>query len=129
MVWQQILCGYSLISATTPCLKGFLGRFRTEDLARLTEADSGSRTYVHNSRVNTRSDSYALDSIHRSKNRSKRNTEYGDTARLTLRPMEVLHSTTVYAGLSAENGDGSMKSLSSDKMMIHRKVEYDVTTT
>ena len=125
MVWQQVLCGYALISATTPCLKGFLGRFRTEELARITEADSGTRTYGQNSKVHTRGDTYVLESIHRSRNRSKRNTQF-DVDTIALRPAAGEHSDTAFA---AEIGEGSLKSFGSDGMMIHRKVEYDVTTS
>lgn len=45
LVRQQVLCGYSLITATTPCLKGLLKRFRTE-MAAINEIASYSRTYV-----------------------------------------------------------------------------------
>ena len=133
MVWQQVLCGYALISATTPCLKGFLGRFRTEELARITEA-SGTRTYGQNSfgasRSNIRgNNSYVLDSIHRSRNRSRRNTihrENIDIDTLALRPAGPEHTATAFA---SEPFDGSVKSFGSDGMNIHRKVEYDVTTS
>ncbi len=36
---QQTLLAYGLMAATIPCLRGFLGRFRTGDLARLTESE------------------------------------------------------------------------------------------
>jgi len=41
----------------------------------------------------------------------------------------VLQSATAYAEASGDNGDGSVKSFGSEQMIIHRKVEYGVTST
>lgn len=126
LVWQQILCGYSLISATTPCLNSFLGRFRTQDLARVTEDSSGTRTYTQNSKSRTNPESLVLESLdHKT---SKRPPANDQPTVLATHPAGVLHSATVYADFG-DNGDGSVKSFGSERMMIHRKVEYDVTSS
>lgn len=126
MVWQQVLCGYSLITATTPCLKGFLGRFRTEDLARVTESPSYSRSYGQASRTTPHPQSYVLESLDH--HGSRRRPPNGEFSTLTCRPAGVLHSATAYAEASGDNGDGSVKSFGSEQMIIHRKVEYGVTS-
>lgn len=124
LVWQQVLCGYSLVSATTPCLKGFLGRFRTEDLARVTEGSSGARTYAQDSRKRSNPEAYALESLDRKSGR--RRPPDDEPTLLACRPADVLHSATAYA---EDNGDGSVKSFGSERMMIYRKVEYGVTSS
>ena len=133
LVWQQVLCGYSLVSATTPCLKGFLGRFRTEDLARVTEGSYGTRTYGQNSRSRANQDTYVLESIDR-KNSLRRPPPpppiIDEPAVLAARPAVPLEGATAYAAEAfADSGDGSVKSFGSERMMIHRKVEYDVTSS
>ena len=126
LVWQQILCGYSLMSATTPCLKGFLGRFRTEDLARVTDSVSGSRSYGdQNSRKKSNPDSYFLQSLDRQNNR-RRPT---DEELLACHPPDVLHSATAYADADGDHGEDSVKSFGSERMMIHRTMEYSVTSS
>ena len=127
LIWQQVLCGYSLISATTPCLKGFLGRFRTEDLARVTEGSSGTKTYGQNSRTMTNPETYVLESLDRKGSRRRPPTD--EPGVLACHPADMLHSATAYADGSGDNGDGSVKSFGSQRMMIHRKVEYGVTSS
>ena len=128
LVWQQVLCGYSLVSATTPCLKGFLGRFHTEELARVTEASSGIRTYGSQKfRSRTNPDAYVLESLDR---KSRRRLALNDEpSSLACHPAEVLHSATAYAETFGDNGDESVKSFGSERMMIHRKVEFGVTSS
>ena len=127
MVWQQVLCGYSLVSATTPCLKGFLGRFRTEDLVRLGRGSSGSGTYDQTSRTETTSQSYPLEPL--SGKSERRRAPIEESNILDCRPSDVLHSATAYAEDRGENGDESVKSFGSEQMIIHRKVEYGVTSS
>lgn len=114
------------MSATTPCLKGFLGRFRTEHLARVTDGSSGTRTYTQNSRNKSNQNTYVLQSLDR-KNDGKKPPNDEPTT-LACRPPDVAHSATAYADF-VDNGDGSVKSFGSERMMIHRKVEYDVTSS
>ena len=127
LVWQQVLCGYSLVSATTPCLKGFLGRFRTEDFARVTEGSSGTRSYGHSSRTRTDPETYVLESLDGKISRNRPPND--EPTVLACGPADVQHSATAYAEGSGDNGDGSVKSFGSERMMIHRKVEYDVTSS
>ena len=127
LVWQQVLCGYSLVSATTPCLKGFLGKFRTEDLARVPEGSSGTRTYDRNSSTRTNPESYVLESLNRKSSRIRPPND--EPTVLARRPADALHSATAYAEAFGDNGDGSVKSFGSERMMIHRKVEFDVTSS
>lgn len=126
LILQQVLCGYSLISATTPCLKGFLGRFRTEHIAKFAEGSSGTRTYGHGSRSKTNQESYVLESLDRKT--SKRRPTESDVPQLACQPADVIHSATAYAEDLVDNGEGSVKSFGSQRMMIHRKIEYNVTS-
>ncbi|KAL8717406.1 MAG: hypothetical protein Q9225_005337 [Loekoesia sp. 1 TL-2023] len=127
MVFQQVLCGYSLVSATTPSLKGFLGRFRTEDLARLAGSPSGSKNNNQTSKTKTNPESYALESLNRKS--SWRRPRNNTSATLDGRPADVFHSATAYAEACEDNGDESVKSFGSEQMIIHRKVEYGVTSS
>ena len=114
------------MSSTTPCLKGFLGRFRTEDLARVTESVSGSRNHDgQNFRKKSTPDTYFLHSLDRQSDR-RRPT---DEELLACHPAEILHSATAYAENLGNNGNESVKSFGSEQMMIHRKVEYSVTSS
>lgn len=126
LVWQQVLCGYSLISATTPSLKGFLGGFRTQDLTRVIDG-SGTRNYDQNSTARSNPGTYALQSLERKKSRSR--PPNNEPSALTCRSADVLHSATAYAEVHEDNGDGSVKSFGSERMMIHRKVEFGVTSS
>ena len=100
-------------------------------MARVTESGTGSRTYGHStpqrSRVRTNHESFVLESLDRKLTRKKKEPAE-DSLQLAGRPAELIHSATAYAE-NGENGDGSVKSFGSDRMMIHRKVEYDVTTS
>ena len=128
LVWQQVLCGYSLVSATTPCLKGFLGRFRTEDLVRVGQSTTtNSATYDHHSKTKPHPQSYALESLDSNAHRRRALNEESTT--LDCRSAEVLHSATAYAEASGDNSGGSEKSFGSEEMIIRRKVEYGVTSS
>ncbi|KAG8525329.1 uncharacterized protein KY384_008973 [Bacidia gigantensis] len=127
LVWQQVLCGYSLVSATTPCLKGFLGRFHTEGIAGTLESSYGNRAYGQNSTTRTNPDVYALESLDR-KNSTKRPPKT-EPVSLACYPGEAIHSATAYGGPLGDHSASSVKSFGSERMMIHRKIEYDVTST
>lgn len=114
------------MSATTPCLKGFLGQFRT-DLARVNEGSSATRTHEQNSSTRGHPETYALESLER--RNSKRRLPNDELNVLACRPADVLHSATAYAETFGDNGDGSVKSFGSERMMIHRKVEFGVTSS
>ena len=130
LIWQQVLCGYSLVSATTPCLNGFLKQFRTHDLAKVTEgSNSGTMTCDQSSASRTTPGTYALESLDRKNSTSRRPLEDTDTQTMSAgHPADVLHSATIYAdaiGTGAEDdGDGSEKSAGSERMIIHRKIEF-----
>ncbi len=71
LVLQQTLIAYSLMAATIPGLKSFLGRFRTGDLTRLAESEimesDVPREWVSRSKSTPRGQSYALSSMDGSK--------------------------------------------------------------
>ena len=124
LVWQQLLCGYSLVFATKPCLKGFLGRFLTEDLARVFEGSSDTRICGQNSGIRTNIGTYVLDSLHRKSSRRPPN----DKANLlACHPGDMLHSATAYAETFGDNGEGYVNSFAIERMMIYPKVEYGMT--
>lgn len=87
---------------------------------------TGTRTYGGNSVTRTNPDSYALESLSRKSSLKRLPLEPPVT--LAARPPDVLHTATAYADFG-DSGDGSVKSFGSEKMMIHRKVEYDVTSS
>ena len=117
---QQALLSYSLMSATIPCLKGFLGRFQTGDLARLTESElmcsRGSRFGTE-----TNSRSHRLSTMDRQRVGKAERTQ--DELTVSLRP-DVLQDSRVYAQTGGDNG--SIRSYGSDQMIIHRRVDIDV---
>ena len=134
LVWQQVLVGYGLVSATTPYLKGFLARFKTDGMQGATNYSSDTRTYGYgkNSRPNTNHDTYVMASLDRkdSQKRPPPPPVVEPAPVLPGRPGDPMHTATAYAADPlGESGDGSLKSFGSDRMMIHRKVEYDVSSS
>ena len=128
MVLQQILCGYSLMSATTPCLKGFLAGFRTGDLTRLSDENTTyGMSHGQTSGRRTRQQSYALETL--KSEHQEESPQADESAGLAHRPPEVFSSASAYAEPSGENGDGSVNSFGSEQMIIHRKVEFGVTSS
>lgn len=131
LMLQQALLAYGLMSATIPCLKGFLGRFRTGDLAKLTESEImhsyGARQYGSRSRSRSRShgQSYALSLMDRQGGAGKVQRAKNQLPAI-LRPDGVHYSTHAYAQRSGDNGSGSVRSFGSEQMIIHRRVDYDV---
>ena len=125
LVWQQVLCGYCLVTATTPCLKGFLGRFRTE-ITAINENTLYSRTHNQNSRSRPAPWSRALESLNRD-GVGKRPRQHKSNT-FACRPAGTQFAVA-YAETQEDNGDESVKSFGSEQMIIHRKVEYNVTSS
>ena len=70
ILWQETLIGYSLISATIPCLKNFIEGFTTGGAATITEGTSRSHTYFVDSQGSSTGVSWL----------SKKNTRKGSEA-------------------------------------------------
>ena len=123
--WQEILLSYSLMSATIPCLKGFLGRFQTGDLARLSENDTQFYGYgSQKSQPRSKGQSYALESI-KSKIEHKRSSNVPEAEFSGFRGDNPQHTANAFA--TNRNGDdSSTRSDSSEQMIIHRRVDWDV---
>lgn len=118
LLWQQVLLVTALLTATVPCLKGFLGRFKTLDLVTISESAYGyGRSYGSKNR------SFALSSMDR-KNGGKGKEPAPDEF-----PIQAggEHMAIAYAAPAAGDRTGSMRSLASDEMTIHRKVEWEIT--
>ena len=135
LILQQTLLAYALMSATIPCLKGFLGRFRTGDLATLSESATGygqsyGQSYGQNSNRSGRhgsgghGQSFALKSLDRTGVNlgTGKRTNDGPS---NLRPDDIQNSTLVYSD-AVEGDNGSATSFGSEQMIIHRKVEWNV---
>lgn len=114
LVWQQALCGYSLISATALCLKSFLGRFRTSDFLNL--------SMNANSQIPTHSQSYAMEQLTSREGRLPARHNASDP--LDFHASGVQNS--VVAHVESGGDEGSVRSFGSRQIMIHRKVDYEV---
>lgn len=123
LLWQQVLCGYSLVSATTPCLNGFLKQFRTHDLAKVTEDSLGTTTYDQALTSRSHPETYAVEMTPRKDNGKPPNDA---ATALSGHANDVTHSATAYADVAEDQADKSLKSFRSDRMLIHHKVEFGV---
>ena len=131
LILQQVMLAYGLMSATIPCLKSFLGRFRTGDLAKLTESEVmesyNLRENSSTSRSRSHGQSLALTSMDR-----RGGVGQGKRAKTQLpamlRPDDTYHTTQAYAQRSSDNGSGSNRSSGSQQMIIHRRVDFDVVS-
>ncbi|KAK4544788.1 hypothetical protein LTR36_004037 [Oleoguttula mirabilis] len=115
LVWQEVWIAYALMSATVPILKGFVGRFTTAALVRIDQSGSGMRsgTYpsaatlgsgVHGRAEGTRGEAIELRLIGHAENSA-----------------EVWHEEERREAESiASNG--------SEKMIIQRRMEWEVRT-
>ncbi|KAK5740130.1 hypothetical protein LTR17_004842 [Elasticomyces elasticus] len=125
IIWQEILIAWSLMSATIPVLKGFVGRFATVDLVKIGQGSSGQRyTLESNDRSRTGDNSYAMTYMSRATPRRKRSREEDG---LRLRPEGLSTVADAYHEANAREED-SIVSGGSEQMIIHRKVEWQVTT-
>ena len=120
LILQQALLAYSLISPTIPCLKGFLGRFETAELTRLSEGDSVT-TYGLGSR--TRVQSVALSTMESCGPRAKTTKENP-----ALAPKNVQHPTRAYAESSHCGDSDSIISFGSQQSFCNRRVAIDAQT-
>jgi hypothetical protein len=120
--WQEAWLSYSLMSATIPCLKGFIKSFTTAGMAGAINPTSSGH--------DTRGASFAMDSI-----RSARN--------IRLRPEPVAHTAEIYSGHSTDHThshgqsrdeqvreeNGSTASKGSKEMIIKKVVEWGYTSS
>lgn len=122
LIWQQVLIAYSLMSATIPCLKGFLGRFATGDLAKLSAGDiqgtrsSGTRCHGENHVLSTMSSQGNAGKV--AKARSSKLA--------LLRPDKIQHNSRVYTDRNPGVSGESVRSFSSQQMIIRRQIDFDV---
>jgi hypothetical protein len=127
MIWQQVLIALALMTATIPCLKGFLGRFKTSDLARLSEYQS---TYVFSTNNNTRrrnhNRSYALSTMNREGGSRQRRNRSLPSENPTERN-DKEHSVTAFSEGSRTGDNTSERSFGSERMIIHRRFDFDVS--
>jgi hypothetical protein len=124
LIWQQILLATALLTATVPCLKGFLGRFRTLDLVTISETTheyGGGGSYGSKTRSANRS--FTLLSIDRkigTKGKAPAPDEF------PIRQQAGECTATAYADPNTKDRTGSMSSFGSDQMVIQRKVEWEI---
>lgn len=130
LVLQQTLLAYGLMAATIPCLRGFLGRFRTGDLARLTESEIMQsdvvREWVSRSKSRPHGQSYVLSSMDRQKPGKVRRAKNQFSA--MLQPDGTHHSTHAWAERRDDHGSSSIPSPGSEQLIIHRTMDFDVVT-
>lgn len=112
LAWQEVLIGFSLISASIPCLRGFVGRFTTADL---------SRVYNNSTTVSgPRRESYELQSL---------GVAESNSAHVRLRPEDFGCSIEVNGTRMHASEEASIESGGSEQMIIRRKREWHVETT
>ncbi len=130
LILQQTLLAYGLMATTIPCLRGFLGRFRTGDLARLTESEIMQSDHLREwgSRSNPRphGQSYVLSSMDRQKLGKVRRAKNQLSA--MLQPDGTQHSTHAWVERRGDHGSSNIPSSGSDRMRIHRTMDFDVVT-
>jgi len=130
LVLQQTLLAYGLMAATIPCLRGFLGRFRTGDLARLTESEILQsdllREWGSRSKPRPHGQTYVLSSMDRQKPGKVRRAKNQLSA--MLQPDGTQHSTHAWAERRDDHGSSRNPSSGSDRMIIHRTIDFDVVT-
>lgn len=124
LIWQQVLLATALLTATIPCLKGFLGRFKTLDLVTITGTTYGYGG-SDGSKIRSGNRSFVLSSFDR-KNSTKNKEPAADE--FPIRQPGGEFTATAYAEPSSEGRTGSMGSFGSDQMIIHRKVEIESDT-
>ena len=119
MVWQEILLGYSLISATVPCLKGFVKSFKTGGLGNIRVDDVTG---------------YGSGSIHMGSMKGS-TLSSANKGEPRLRPEAIDYMVSAYfedvpqGDGAREDGpreDGSVNSESSQRMIIRRHVNWQV---
>ena len=127
---QQTLLAYVLMAATIPCLRGFLGRFRTGDLARLTESEimqsDGLREWGSRLRSRPRGQSHVLTSMDRRKLGKARRAKSHTSA--ILQSDGTRHSTHAWAERRDDHRRSSIRTSGSEQMIIHRTMDFDVVT-
>lgn len=110
IVWQEILLGYSLMSTTIPCLKGFVSQFTTGGMGYTEDLSTGYGA------------SYQMDSI-KSKASALKSTTSGS---LILRPDPVEYSAYAEYWQKTNQEDGSIHTESSRRMIIQKHVSLTV---
>lgn len=135
LVLEQCLISYSLMSATIPCLKGFVKRFTTGGIGYTIDASQNYSMSGSRSRGRGQGGSYALQSLDgkgRGQGDEGVGAREGDGGGMRLRPDTGGYARKVeVAGGKGERREreGSLNSDSSQHMIIHRQVEWDVSET
>lgn len=131
VAWQETLLGFSLISASFPCLRSFLWAFMSRGLMTM----YGNTTVVSSSGPGSHGASMQLRSLNKSQV-SRNDSETGES-RFRLRPDQVAYrcdvvgeprkkgSATSSSGGSGAEGKGK-RSDDSDRMIIHQEMSYRV---
>ncbi|QIW95586.1 hypothetical protein AMS68_001104 [Peltaster fructicola] len=129
VAWQEVLLGTSLVSASIPSLRSFLWAFMSRGMGTM---------YGIDTKLSTNGGSIPM----RSMNKSGRSAQGSQAAadeelgevdvnkKMSLRPDWMQYSVDVGRGSPKTTRDnrasGSMKSDSSEQMIIHRNVEFEV---
>ena len=131
IAWQEVLLGFSLISASIPCLRSFLWAFMSTGLMTM---------YGNETTAGSKSGSMHLNS-HRSQNQSAIMSQNRDNAQPSrslgnrLRPDWLEYKVGVTsqqrqgrksAVKNANVENGSVKSGSSEQMIIHHTTEFEI---
>ena len=124
LIWQQVLLATAPLTATIPCLKGFLGELKTLDLVTITEITYGYGSGgSHGSKTRSANRSFALSSFDRKHGTKAKELAPGE---FPIRQETGEFSATAYADANPEDVHGSMRSFGSDQMIIQRKVEWEI---
>lgn len=127
VAWQEVLLATSLISASIPSLRSFLWAFMSREMWHMYGINT-ENILSGNGSIPMRS----LGKSQRSQNLShvRSDDANGSTSGSKLRPDWMHYSVDVGRGTPKtprENrASGSMKSDSSEQMIIHRNVEFEV---
>ncbi len=134
VAWQEVLLGFSLISASIPCLRSFLWAFMSTGLmtAYGNTIIGGSQGGSMHLNSNGRSQN---QSVIRLQSRDRGNAQPSRTLQSRLRPdwleykvgvTSQQRQTRKAAGHNVNVESGSVKSDGSEQMIIHHTTEFEI---
>ncbi|KAH9826560.1 hypothetical protein Tdes44962_MAKER00524 [Teratosphaeria destructans] len=121
--WLEALVSFTLMSATIPVLKSFMGRFKTADLVRIDTA-KGSGTGCGDS-VGTGA-GYALGSLVRSITRASQPEDHDEIALKFAGSGEAVNASRSLGGSHDSDAIEAWVADAQPYAMIHRRTERDV---
>lgn len=134
LVMQQALLAYSMMAATVPCLRGFLGRFQTGDLAKLTESEimqsDDLREMGSRSKTRPHGQSYTLSLMDRQRLGKVRQAKN----QLSTMLQSDSQRQSTYAGAKKRDnygsgsgsGSGDPLNTGNERLIIHHTKDFDV---